>query len=111
MLGRELLVFNATIQLKTVIEIINWDEKGHEILSLSLKSKKFRKNYHFFFRPRDLSTPAKPHRTCQQLALSWFDARCREPKIGKFTFVTNKIWYSSSCAIDGKDLQDIVVYI
>ena len=48
MLGRELLGFNATIQLKTVNEIINWNEKGHKIPSLPLKSIKFGKNYHFF---------------------------------------------------------------
>ena len=48
MLGRELLVFNATIQLKTHNEIINWNEKGHKIPSLPLKSIKFGKNYHFY---------------------------------------------------------------
>ena len=47
MLGRELLVFNATIQLKTVNEIINWNKKGHENPSLSLKSIRFGKNFHF----------------------------------------------------------------
>ena len=38
MLGRELLGFNATIQQKTVNDIINCNEKGHKIPSLPLKS-------------------------------------------------------------------------
>ena len=56
MLGRESLVFNATIQLKTLNEIINWNEKGHKIPSLPLKSTKFGKNYLFFCWPQELST-------------------------------------------------------